>query len=392
MDPYIHIEFDYVQSAKHPGQPCGDVVVCQRNIVGTTLVCGDGIGSGVHAHLVAEMGVRRLLELFRLGFSLHKAVGNVARSMDQYRDPRRAYVAFTVTRVRTDGTATLLSYQSPDAFMITQNHVHQLESRTVRIGETLVNEANYRLRVGDGLLVVSDGITQAGLGSVFPLGWQANGIARFANDCLDAGVPIGDLPDRIHGNALHLWERGGDDCTVALLRCRSGRVVNILTGPPTRRDHDTKIVRDFLDRPGAKIVCGGTTAEIVARVLGKKACLESNPKSLIAPPRMEIPGIDLVTEGAVTLNQTYNIFDEDCAGFEEDSSVTELCTYLQKADRINIFQGCANNQSNKSIHFRQRGILSRGRIIPLLAEKLRRVGKLVVVLKESEEEMISRVT
>ena len=190
--------------------------------------------------------------------------------------------------------------------------------------------------------------------------------------------PLADLPRRIHKNALRLWEQGGDDCTVALLRSRPGHVVNILTGPPVDRRHDAKVVRNFLKQPGAKIVCGGTTAEIVARVLGEKAAVESNPTSLIAPPRFEIAGIDLVTEGAVTLNQTYNILDEDSDDFEEDSSVTELCTYLRNADRINIFQGRAKNQSNKSIHFRQRGLLSRDRIIPLLAERLRRVGKLVV--------------
>jgi hypothetical protein len=117
----------------------------------------------------------------------------------------------------------------------------------------------------------------------------------------------------------------------------------------------------------------------VARVLHQQVEVEKSPKSLIAPPRYEIQGVDLVTEGAVTLNQVYNVLDEDIRNLKEDSGVTELCALLQIADRVNIFLGGAQNAATGDISFRQRGILSRRQIIPLLAEKLRAAGKLVVV-------------
>ena len=107
--------------------------------------------------------------------------------------------------------------------------------------------------------------------------------------------------------------------------------------------------------------------------------VEKDPQSLVAPPRYEIPGIDLVTEGAVTLNQVFNVLDEDMAEFTEDSGVTELCALLHVADRVNITAGGAKNQASGDISFRQCGILTRAHILPLIAEKLRADGKLVVL-------------
>ena len=114
-------------------------------------------------------------------------------------------------------------------------------------------------------------------------------------------------------------------------------------------------------------------------MLGQRLAVEQDSQSLMAPPRFELEGIDLVTEGAVTLNQVYNLFDEPLEQLTEDSGVTELCTFLQLADRVNIFLGGARNRAHGDIAFRQQGILTRDRIVPLIADKLRAAGKLVVL-------------
>jgi hypothetical protein len=171
----------------------------------------------------------------------------------------------------------------------------------------------------------------------------------------------------------------GDDCSVVLGLCRTGQTVNILTGPPQDRDDDMPTVKRFLQLPGLKIVCGGTTAKLAAKFLNVPLEMENEPMSTIAPPRYGIKGINLVTEGAVTLNQVYNIFDEDVAHLHEDSGVTELRLLLDVADKLNIILGKADNTANADISFRQRGVLSRKVLIPLLAERLRQEGKLVNV-------------
>jgi hypothetical protein len=379
MAGYVHIEVETVQSPKRPEWPCGDVVGCDRSEAATSLVCADGIGSGIHAHIVAELCVSRLLELLRLGMSLRKATASVVRSMERNREPGGAFAAFSVARILNDGMTTVLAYEAPPAVLLSRRHAVALPSRSVELGGTLVTEAECYLEPGDGLLLMSDGITQAGLGHGMAHGWQTEGMLRYANSCLTDGRSPKELAALVHNEARKLWIEGGDDCTVVTALCRRGQIVSILTGPPSVRALDAATARRFLQSAGLKVVCGGTTAEIVARTLGQSIVVEKDPQSMVAPPRYEIPGIDLVTEGAVTLNQVYNVLDEDLANLTEDSGVTELCALLHVADRVNIIAGRAHNQASGDISFRQCGILTREHIVPLIAQKLRAAGKLVVL-------------
>lgn len=379
MPNSIHLELTTAQSPKHPGRPCGDVVACRRTTAGTLIVLGDGIGSGIRAHIAAEMCVCRIMELFRLGFSQQKAVQAVARSMTQHRSPDQPYAAFSVAWIRTDGMATILSYEAPEPIVIGNGHADRLTVRNVPLGEATVAESNCYLTPGTSLLLMSDGITQAGLGTRFPIGWGMEGVTRFVNESLAEPVEVDELPDRIRRRAKTHWSEGGDDCTVVLARCRRAQTVTLLTGPPADRSEDARLVRRFLRKPGKKIVCGGSTAEMVARELGTEMKMEPRPENLLAPPGYRVEGIDLVTEGAVTLNQVYRLVESPPEEFPDDSAVFELCRTLQTADRIEIIQGDASNHAGGHIAFRQRGVLPREEIVPLLVERLRKLGKLVFV-------------
>lgn len=376
---YVHIEVETAQASKRPDWPCGDVVDCDRNVAATTIVCADGIGSGIRARIAAELCASRTLQLLRLGSSLRKAFSSVVHTMERNRDPTGAFAAFSVARILNDGMVTILAYDAPPPLLVSRRHAVAIPSRSVELGGTLVAESECYIEPGDELLLMSDGITQAGLGHGMPYGWQTDGVLRFANNCLTEGCAPKELAGLVHCEARRLWVEGGDDCTVVTALCRRGQIVNILTGPPSAPATDAAIVRRFVQSDGLKIVCGGTTAEIVAKALGERVAVEKDPPSMVAPPRYEIPGVDLVTEGAVTLNQVYNLLDEDLAEFTEDSGVTELCALLQIADRVNFWMGGAKNRASGNISFRQCGILTRDHIVPLIADKLRTLGKLVVV-------------
>lgn len=376
---YVHLEIEAAQSPKRPHAPCGDLFACDRTAVASTIVCADGIGSGIRARIAAQMCVSRILQLVRLGFSLRKAMASVVGTMQSNRDPSRPFTAFSVARIMNDGIATIFSYDAPTPILISRYHAAPLPVRTVEMNAAIVNEADCWLEPGDGLMLMTDGITQAGLGNGLPEGWQTQGAAEYINHCLTNGSILPEIPELVHREARRLTPRGGDDCTVLLAHCRRGQVVNLLTGPPRDRTRDREVVGRFLKSQGRKIVCGGTTAEIVSRTIGKKVTVDQESESMIAPPRYEIEGIDLVTEGVVTLNQVYNVIEEPPERLVEDSGVTELCAMLNEADRINLFIGGVQNRANGDISFRQQGILTRERILPLIAEKLRAAGKLVVV-------------
>lgn len=376
---YVHIEVEAAQAAKKPESPCGDVWGCERTVAATTLICADGIGSGIRARIAAQMAVSRVLELLRLKYSLRRAFAAVVRTMEQNRDPSRPFAAFTIARILNDGMTTVLSYEAPPPILISRMHAAALPARGIELGGALAAESECYLEHGDALLVTSDGITQAGLGRGMPDGWESEGVVRYVNHCLTDGRKPRELPAAILREARRLWNGPGDDCTAVLAMCRRGQIVNLFTGPPGHRGQDAAVVRRFMQSAGLKIVCGGTTAEIVSRTLGERLTVEQMASSLVAPPKYEIAGVDLVTEGAVTLNQVYNLLDEDINQLSEDSGVTELCALLQIADRVNIVFGTAKNRATDDISFRQRGILTREAILPLLADKLRAAGKLVVV-------------
>lgn len=377
---YTHIDILQAQSPKRPGAPCGDVIASERTASATTLVLCDGLGSGMKANIAATMCSSRLLEALRGGASLRRAFGNLVRNMIRARGTDLPYACFSVIRVLNDGQATVLTYDMPQPLFVTANHAAALPQRTRTIENALISESHLQMAPGDGLIIFSDGVTQAGLGLSQRLGWRVEGVCQHLTELLSDRRPLRELPRAIHDRARSLWETaGGDDVSVAMALGCWGKTLNILTGPPANRALDHEIVHRFLLMEGWKVVAGSTTAEIVARHLGHSLHTQQNVPSHIAPPRYYLDRVDLVTEGAITLNQVYNVLEEDPAELEEETGVAELQRLLREAHRINFIAGQARNPAHGDIVFRQRGLLTRNHIIPLLGEKLRAMGKLVTV-------------
>ncbi|HQP38646.1 MAG TPA: SpoIIE family protein phosphatase [Polyangiaceae bacterium] len=377
---YLHVEVVTAQSPKRPGALCGDLVRVERRRLWTTVLCSDGMGSGVQAHLAAELHASRLLELERGGTPLRDAFGRVAHTIHQGRGKNGLYAAFSVARVLPTGEATVLSYDAPAALLIASGHAELLPRRTFNLDDAVVSESHCQLVEGEAIVMVTDGVTQAGLGTRFRNGWGIEEVARHASSCLASGTTMAELPRILHDQALQHWgAKVGDDVTAVLAGCRSGRCLTVLTGPPRSPSRDDETVREFLREDGWKVICGATTARIVARQLKEELVVMNDDPALVAPPRYQLPGIHLVTEGAITLNQVYNILEEDPERYEEDSGVTELCDLFRLADRIHFIVGCNTNPANASIAFLQRGILGRTRIVPLLRDKLVAAQKDVVI-------------
>jgi len=378
---YLHVDIDIRQTPKRANGPCGDVVAQQRTELATDIILCDGIGSGMRAYIAATMHVSRLLCLLREGFSLRQAFSSLVGTLEKWRDPSQPYAAVSLARILNDGEATVLTYDAPSPVLVGRDSATVLPGRPLVVGQAIARQSSCFLTAGEGLLVFSDGITQAGIGNGFVEGWTSGGVAEYAGrqfsrfgDLARMAEAVHDEARRLDGNVLR------DDVTVVLAHCRHGNTLNILTGPPVDRRADEAVVRRFLSQDGAKVVCGATTAAIVARALGRKLTVEPVPASLIAPPKYDLHGIDLVTEGAVTLNQLCNVLDLPAEEFEEVNPVTELTDLLNRADRVHLMVGRGANPANESLGFKQQGILRRDRVGPLLVEKLRARGKLVVTM------------
>lgn len=380
-DARKYIEVVIAQSAKRAGGVCGDYVIVDRTQESTTIIVADGIGTGIKARVAAVMCASRLRELLRLGFSLREACSKLVDTMHEARTSDIPFAAFSVCRVLNNGLATIISYEIPQPVLINSRLAAYLpKQHFVSVDVEMVGEVDYALEYGDGVVLVSDGVSQAGLGHQYRLGWGMQGASDFINGCLSKGYDLKEIPGKILAQVKDIsGATYGDDVTCVLLFCREAKVLNVLTGPPGKKTDDAKVVKEFMAMKGSKVVCGSTTAEMVARVTGTTVSVSEISDAYYKPPSYEIPNIDYATEGAITLNQVYNVLEENPESLDKESSVSNLCKFFHSCDTINFIIGTAANPGHQNIVFRQMGVFPRDVIVQLLAEKLKKLGKVVTL-------------
>lgn len=379
--PYKHIEIETCQFAKREGALNGDVVASERTREATTLVICDGLGSGVRANLAANFAARRLLELTRHGHSVRAAFRNVVQTMHQAKTSDLPYAAFCLVHILNDGKVSLLNYEMPAPIFVENAYASLPAARTFVVGREVVSEAHFFLERGRRIFLVSDGVTQAGMGGgALPLGWTDAGVVKFVNKCFQLdygpetiGARILEQVRTLDGRTFH------DDATVVSLSARDGNVVNVLSGPPLERADDAAVIRRFMQTDGIKIICGSTTATIASRQLETELKVEAAPPGFLEPPRYRLAGFEVVTEGAITLNQVFNLLDGNIEPTNDPHGVMTIYSLLKFADRVNFTVGRAENPAHKDLRFNQLGVMPRAKVIPLIAERLREQGKLVVL-------------
>ncbi|HPJ03145.1 MAG TPA: SpoIIE family protein phosphatase [Candidatus Limiplasma sp.] len=376
----LYTELLLKQVNKKHYRECGDQAEIVRTMEHTDFVLADGVGSGSYANIAARMCISRVLHLMRSGISIHKACEKALTLMHRARTERVPFAAFNIARIMKNGQLTALSFEAPLPLLIRDGIVQKLRPTHYTMSNEVVTETSVLLKEGDSMVFFTDGVTQAGLGRGHGMGWGTDGFMNLYQKCISAGMSNDDAFDMILMKTKSLSGNiHGDDTSIALLTLRKASVINILTGPPANKMDDEIFVKRFLACDGLKVVCGSTTADMVARVMGKRVKMQKITDSLTAPPEYTIDGIDLVMEGAVTLNQVYNILEEDLKGGEE--GVCKLCLFLKNADIVRFFEGQAENTAHNDITFKQLGILKRAIIVQLLDEKLKKMGKVTKMEK-----------
>ncbi|HPO04957.1 MAG TPA: SpoIIE family protein phosphatase [Bacillota bacterium] len=370
------------QKSKQNYIVCGDIHICERTLESTFFVLCDGIGSGVYANIAAITCANRLVELHRCGVSMRRMSEMVADSMHRAREEKIPFAAFTAVKILNDGLFIAYTYEAPNPVMIKDGLAIPLKPEAHTAEYEVIGETTGKLELGDSLIIVSDGITQSGLGRGSSFGIGTEGLVDFINRKSGHKHNIHRLP----GEVLEMSARmcGGryeDDSSVAVLHCRRAAQLAVLSGPPAQRSKDKEIVEKFMGTPGIHVVAGSTTTDIVSRELGREVKLVEEGRSFGSPPEYKIEGIDLVTEGSIMLNQAYNILDEDRDNLDGGSPVEKFCTLLLEADVITFFIGGAINEAHDSLIFKQVGVRPRISAIQLISKKLRELGKLVVEIK-----------
>ena len=363
----------------------GDCCLCYRRDYETFAVLCQGEGSGAAANVAAVTGANRLLELFKLDVGFRSGVAHAANSWADESNSRVPRCAFSVAQCLNNGFFTVFTFAAPPPLLLTGSDVIALSGRSLgredEQGRPRLREFIGRLEAGQTLLLPADDLLRAGFASAMEKGYTTAGevLAQYFSSMLDRSpkpTPL-EMLQRL-AQDLARKNRGAPprDLTALGLTCRPARLLTLATGPPRDISRDGEYTKRLMDSPGLKAVCGSTTAELIARELDQPlTCL--NPDNYVDPPEYSIPGIDLITEGAVALNRVLNILDDDLTGLEHPKVVERLAQTLLSSDKIQLIQGRAVNTAHEASLFKQMGIRTRHDVVDLICDKLEQRGKII---------------
>ena len=388
----IKVDMAYKSLNKNEEELCGDKVEILHTDNSHILILADGMGSGVKANILATMTSKILGTMFLRGIPLEECVETIAETLPVCRVRQMAYATFSILQVYDDGTAYLVEFDNPGCIFIRDGEIMKIPEQFRMIDNRRINEYHFKVKLGDAFVLISDGAINAGVGELLNFGWNWDSVAKYAQREYKKTISAMHLAAAISQACDDLYQyRPGDDTTVAVLRIGEKKLVNLMTGPAQCQEDDEGMVTDFMaDENAVKVVCGGTSANIVARMLEKEINVaftgEIDPN---IPPTASIEGIDLVTEGVVTMNRVLKLLEQytrddeiDEAFFielDKPNGASMLAKLLiEQCTDLHLFVGKAVNAAyqNTELPF-QLGV--RQKLVDQIEDVLKRLGKGVSV-------------
>ena len=286
---------------------CGDQVKIARTEQKTWIVLSDGLGSGVKANILATLTSQIIITMLKEDASLTDVMETILGTLPICKVRNIAYATFTIIEIdHQDFRFKVINFDNPQIFFLKAGgHIMHLAEQTIEILDKKITLREGQLEHGDFLAAISDGVWYAGLGQAFNFGWGWEKIAQFLSNLLKERVNSAQtvVEDVIAHTNLLYGEEPGDDATLIGLYLRHRHSAIIFTGPPLHEADDDQAVKRLLDFDGRKIVCGGTTGNIVARYLKQEIDIDIATIKEHIPPIGRLDGIDLVTEGILTMTK-----------------------------------------------------------------------------------------
>lgn len=299
----LFFEIASSQLNKFNEELCGDSIIVNKNGKTSTLILSDGLGSGVKANILATLTSRIISVMIKNGCEIDDVVETLIETLPTCSYRKLAYSTFSVAQLYNSGQVHLVEYDNPPAIIIKKNKVYPVQYESNDIRGKLIKEAMIPLEQGDWLILLSDGEVHAGIGGVWNLGWSWERISEFIERIIQKPLTAHELAFELTNIARQLYvDKPGDDTSVAVVKVREKRSSKVLIGAPAKKDLDKFVVNRFMADDTRKIVCGGTTSNIVGRILGKEVGVDLDSIKPGIPPIGTISGIDLVTEGIITIS------------------------------------------------------------------------------------------
>ncbi|MDF2654468.1 MAG: hypothetical protein K0R19_942 [Bacillota bacterium] len=334
---------------------CGDFFRLFENQEKKVFVLSDGLGSGVKANILSTLTATILGTMLSHNIPLDQCVGTVAASLPMCRIRKLAYSTFTVLQIDRN-VAHLVQYDNPSAILLRKGKRLTYDVQVRIVGEKEIHESRVPLQDDDIIVLMTDGVTNSGMGKLAENGWGLHELSEFLERLETDKMSAARIAARIAKGCEALNENSFDDDTsVLVVKIRNRQVVNMMVGPPENQNEDDRIMNLFFAKNGIRVVCGGTTANAVSRYLNKPLRLLQNSGDGKIPYMSQLEGVEYVTEGILTLKNVL----EHCTAFLEDPMVLlELCgktdaaaqlavLLLERATDINIYFGMAANTAHE---------------------------------------------
>jgi hypothetical protein len=392
-------DLGFVNLNKYGEELCGDhveIVPLEDKL--TVMVLADGLGSGVKANILSTLTAKIISTMMANSLAVEDCVETIAATLPICKIRQIAYSTFTIIRVTDNQEAEIIQYDNPYVILLRggKNFEYPKTAEIIEDDSTadgsIRRKTIYKTRIkiyeDDTFIAMSDGAIHAGVGRTLNLGWQREQIVSFMEGMYNreytAKTVSSILLDKC--NALY-GGQPGDDTTVCTVKIRRRQPVNLVIGPPLSPAEVPKMMSLFFSKEGKHIVCGGTTSALAAEFLGKP--LETGIPRYVdpeIPPTAKINGVDLVTEGVVTIHKVLKyaqnyVGDNDSyaqwkAGEDGASEIARIL--FEEATDINFYVGRAINPAHQNpalpISFS-----IKMRLIDELAACLKEMGKRIKV-------------
>lgn len=347
------------KSINHYGeQLCGDHIdIVEPDEDSTVVVLSDGLGSGVKASILSTLTSKIISTMMAEGLSLEECVETIAATLPVCSVRGVAYSTFTIIHLMNNETAELIQYDNPHTIIIRNDKNWDYPKTEMNIGGKKIFKSVIQLQENDIFIAMSDGCPHAGIGVAYNFGWKREDIANFMETLAPVGYTAKNLSTMLIDECDKLYEhKPGDDATACVVKIRKRVPMNMLFGPPSNRDDADRMMSLFFSKEGKHIICGGTTSTIAAKFLRKPLKPSLVFEHSDVPPIAEIEGVDLVTEGVITVNKVVE-YARDYLGenkyyehwnFKKDGASLISRLLFEEATDINFYVGRAVNPAHQN--------------------------------------------
>ena len=377
------------KSINHFGEElCGDHVdIVEESENSSVIVLADGLGSGVKASILSTLTSKIISTMMAEGLPIEECVETIAATLPVCSLRGVAYSTFTIIHLRNNETAEIIQYDNPHVILIRDYANYDYPKTEMNIGGKKIFRSTIKLQEDDIFVAMSDGCPHAGIGMLYNFGWKREDIIEFIETLAPAGYTAKNLSTMLVDECNKLYaEKPGDDATACVVKIRKREPMNMLFGPPSNRDDANRMMSLFFSKEGKHIICGGTTSSIAAKYLGKELKATLNFQKSDVPPIAEIEGVDLVTEGVITVNKVLQ-YAKDYLGenefyehwsFKRDGASLISRLLFEEATDINFYVGRAINPAHQNpdlpINFN-----IKMNLVEELSECLKKMGKRIKV-------------